>query len=268
MYPDKIKPFESWGLDLGFTLYGVFIALGILACFLVFYFYTKKMKMPEKVQDFGFINAVVAILIGFLFAKLYQAFYNYLETGYFDFYSSGITVMGGIIGGALTFILGYFVVGKFVFKRKEKNLHLKEFPKILQVAPACIAVAHAFGRLGCLMAGCCHGKYLGSEYVVGGIYMRGGYYVPTQLYEALFLFALFVVLSLLYFRRSNLCMSVYLIAYGIWRIFIEFLRTDNRGAFVLGLSPSQWQSFLFIILGVALILIYKIRKKPWSFDID
>ena len=57
-------------------------------------------------------------------------------------------------------------------------------------------------------------------------------------------------------------MQIYLIAYGVWRIFIEFFRTDERGVIVLGLAPSQWQSFLFIAGGVALLLVYVFAKIP------
>ena len=60
-------------------------------------------------------------------------------------------------------------------------------------------------------------------------------------------------------------MALYLIAYGVWRIIIEIFRTDARGAFVLGLAPSQWQSVLFIAGGVALIVFYIIRKIPLFF---
>ena len=90
-----------------------------------------------------------------------------------------------------------------------------------------------------------------------------GYYVGTQLFEALFLFALFAVLTIMYFKKSKrLCMPVYLVGYGIWRLIIEFFRTDYRGAAVLGLYPSQWQSLFFIAAGVAIILFYIIRKIP------
>jgi prolipoprotein diacylglyceryltransferase len=104
--------------------------------------------------------------------------------------------------------------------------------------------------------------------VFGGIYMvtpddGAGYFVPTQLYEALFLFALTVVLTILCVKRYQITMHIYLIAYGIWRIFIEFFRADERGAFVLGLAPSQWQSILFIVAGVILFIFY-IHKK-WKF---
>jgi prolipoprotein diacylglyceryltransferase len=59
-------------------------------------------------------------------------------------------------------------------------------------------------------------------------------------------------------------MQLYLISYGVWRIFIEFFRTDYRGAFVLGMSPSQWQSIFFILGGIALLIFYKLTKKPYK----
>lgn len=269
MYPKSILSFNLFGKETSIYLYGIFIAVGILACLIVYFLYTKKRGMAQKVQDFGFVCAIVAIALGFLIAKLYQAFYNYLENPDkgFDFYNAGITAMGGFIGGAATFIAVYFGVGSLIFKGKDKGLHVKQFGILLNVASLCIIIAHAFGRVGCLMAGCCHGAYLGAEYVVGGIYMkaggRWGYYVPTQLYEALFLFVLFAVLSILYFKRCNILMHIYLIAYGVWRIIIEIFRTDARGAMILGLAPSQWQSIIFIVGGVALLLFYYFRHIPF-----
>ncbi|MBR2499422.1 MAG: prolipoprotein diacylglyceryl transferase [Clostridia bacterium] len=257
----------------GVYMYGVCIAIGLIACIAVFYIYTGKRGMHTKLQDFVLFLAIGAIALGFLCGKLYQAVYDFIETGKFDFYGAGMTVMGGLIGGAAVFLLGYFLIGKFYFKGELAGIHVKQFNIVFLVAPICIVIAHAFGRIGCLMSGCCHGAYLGKEYVFGGIWMKApdtglvGYHVPTQLYEALFLFVLFGVLSLLYFKKCNIIMHLYLISYGFWRIFIEFFRTDARGAIILGLAPSQWQSFIFIGGGVALILFYLARKIPlWLSD--
>ncbi len=257
----------------GVHMYGICLAVGIVMCLVVFYTYTKRKKMPSKVQDFVFFVAIGAIALGFLIAKLYQAVYDLIETGKFDFYGAGMTAMGGFIGGAGAFLLIYFLVGKYYFKGKDANLHKKEFNKIFLTAPICITTAHAFGRIGCLMAGCCHGTLLStSEYVFGGMWMRAadtgvwGYYVPTQLYEALFLFVLTAVLTVLYFKRCNIIMAIYLISYGVWRMIIEIFRTDARGAFVLGLAPSQWQSVIFIVGGIALIVFYIIKRIPLFFS--
>ena len=190
--------------------------------------------------------------------------------------NAGITVMGGLLGGAAAFLLLYFSLGRFVFKGKKKDWHKKYFNDVFLIAPICITVAHAFGRIGCLMSGCCHGAFLGKDYVFGGIKMYGsvtsasgntvhkwGYFVPTQLYESLFLFALFAVLSILYFKRCNILMAIYLIAYAVWRMFIEFFRTDARGAIILGLAPSQWMSIIFVLMGAGILLFYHYKKIPF-----
>ena len=59
-------------------------------------------------------------------------------------------------------------------------------------------------------------------------------------------------------------MHLYLVAYAIWRFIIEIFRDDPRGATVLGLEPSQWQSIVFILIGVALTVFYHLRKIPWK----
>ncbi len=267
MHPAPL--FELFGN--GVYLYGICIAVGLIACLISFYVFSSKMGMPEKIQDYVFIVLIAGLAFGFFFAMLFQGFYNYLDGWYagkpFKIFNQGLTVMGGLIGGAGGFILFYFLVGKFYFKGKDKDLHKKHFNTILRVAPICICIAHGFGRIGCLMSGCCHGAYLGQDYVFGGIYMEGttngwGYYVPTQLYEALFLFAFAFVLSVLYLKRFNPIISVYLIGYAVWRFFIEIFRTDARGVVFLGLYPSQWQSVLFILGGIALLIVFYLKKYP------
>lgn len=268
MYPDPILVIGSFEI----RLYGLFLAIGLIACAIVYYIYTKKKNMPTAVQDFSFVVMFIAIVVGFLFAYLFQAVYGWIETGVFKF--GGITAMGGFIGGAAGFILVYFVGGKLYFRGKRAKIDYKgQFNTIVLVAPCCITIAHAFGRIGCLMAGCCHGTYLGTSYVVGGIFMTpygkpDGYYIPTQLYEAVFLFILFAVLSILYFKRSNIVMQVYLVLYAVFRFIIEFFRGDEiRGQF-LGVYFSQWQSIFFILGAIALFIVYKVKGFPWKLPLQ
>ena len=168
--------------------------------------------------------------------------------------------MGGLVGGAAAFLGIYFGAGKFVFKNEKLGIHKKYFKEILLIAPLCIVVAHAFGRIGCMCAGCCYGAKSDSFLA---IYNAGAYRLPVQLFEAAFLFALFGVLSYMYFKRCTNTLSIYLISYAIWRFIIEFFRDDARGGSVgATFAPSQWMSVLFIVIGVALIVFYKIRKVP------
>lgn len=277
MFPNPIISFDLFGQEFKIYLYGLCIGIGILACMIIFFVYTKKKGIDEKVSDFTFFVAILAIALGFLAAKFFQAVYNWIGSGFtkFNFYDAGITAMGGIVGGVITFLLAYFFGGKLLFKEKELLRQREQFNIILLVAPICVSIAHAIGRIGCLFGGCCHGAYLGKEPVPGGIYMEGveygwGYYVPVQLYEAIFLFILTAVLSVLYFKRFNITHVVYLISYGVWRFVIEFFRGDSVFEGVEGvksifdiLSPSQWQSIIFILVGVAILIIYKKKKIPY-----
>ena len=78
--------------------------------------------------------------------------------------------------------------------------------------------------------------------------------VPTQLFEALFLFALCAIIFILVMKWDfKHGMSVYLIAYGIFRFAIEYARSDDRGALVWGISPSQFWSILMVVFGIGLI---------------
>ncbi len=238
MLPDKI---------LGiFHMYGLMIAVGILACFGVWFHFGKKRNIEEKFVDFVFYNAIVAIAVGFGSAALFQATYNYIADPSKGFSFGGITFIGGLIGGIVSFLVGYAI-----FRKKFKA----RLVDMVSIAPCCILIAHAFGRVGCFFAGCCYGKptdsFLGIQFP--GLSHKVH---ATQLYEAIFLFALFAICFLLYWKKNfkhNL--SVYLIAYGIFRFCIEFLRGDDRGELFGFMSPSQFWSVLMVVAGVGVYFL-------------
>ena len=248
MYPEPIF--------LNVHLYGVMIAIGILCCFFVLFFFGKIKGVNSSFIDFVFYNGIASIAIGFFTAALFQATYNYIDnpSAGFSLKNSGITFIGGLIGGVATFLLIYLI-----FRKKVQG----NLMDIISIAPCCILIAHAFGRVGCFFAGCCYGKetdgFLGVKFpdLPNKVH-------PTMLYEAIFLFVLFavcVVLLLKFDFKHNL--SVYLVSYGIFRFFIEYLRDDFRGGFIPGISPSQFWSLLMIVIGIVLFVFLElsIRKK-------
>lgn len=251
MYPDRLFTITIAGTELGPTLYGIMIALGLLACFTTLFLSVKLLNFNSDFVDFIFYDGIASIIVGFGSAALFQAVYNYIETGVWKF--GAITFIGGLIGGAACFLIIY------VLCRKRYNTRLCE---VVSYLPCCILIAHAFGRIGCLFAGCCHGTYLGETYVFGGIKMNGGdgwgYYIPTQLYEALFLFIMFgVIFYLVVKRKYQHGLSLYLFSYGIFRFVIEFFRDDHRGEFVGSISPSQFWSLLMIPLAFGVYFLHK-----------
>lgn len=257
MYPEPIF--------LGMNLYDLLTALGLVAALVVFRFYTDAREMPRRYQLLFLGIAIPSVCVGYLSAALMQGLYNYLATGVFAL--GAITFMGGLIGGALCYLLCTWFIGKVAFQGEKQKEVFSMFSHIVDVAPCCITIAHAFGRLGCLFGGCCYGKATTAWFGVSTPYETHKV-VPLQLFEALFLFALFAYLTWLFFKRKkSLPMPVYLIGYGIWRFVIEFFRSDERGATIISiLTPSQLTSVLSVILGGILLYRYFFLKKQKDFD--
>ena len=75
----------------------------------------------------------------------------------------------------------------------------------------------------------------------------------------MFLFVLFAVLTLLILKwKCPYTLSVYLVAYGIFRFIIEFYRDDDRGQFLGNtLSPSQVGSIVYLLLGIGWFFLHR-----------
>lgn len=228
-------------------MYGLMIGIGLALGFGILAFYFKKKGIDDKFADFVFMNGIISVLLGFLSATLFQAFYNYIENPDKGFnFGSGMTFLGGLIGGVVCFLVIYFIM----YKRYETRLY-----EALSIIPCTIVMAHGFGRIGCFFAGCCYG--VPTDSFLGVTFPGHSQAVhPTMLYEAAFLFVLFGVFTFLLFKfdfKHN--MSLYLVSYGIFRFLLEFIRGDHRGELLGFISPSQTWSALMVILGVALYFL-------------
>ena len=253
MYPYEL----FWGIDL----YTLMITLGVVICLWLIRLQGDMRGLKAKFQNDVLTLVPMAVLLGYGASIVVQAFYNMLQEGEFALNrETGSTFYGGLLGGAIAVILVYFVGGHF---RYRDGYHLAHFRDLVDLAPACITVAHGFGRIGCLMAGCCHGAPTDAWY---GIYMAsaGCRVVPVQLFEALFLLALGGVLLLLMKKGYRHQMPIYMMSYSTWRFLIEYARADDRGQTVVRfLSPSQLFSVLMMLGGIAILVIevYVDRRK-------
>ncbi len=241
MYPNEIL--------FGMSLYEILIVVGLFAGMLLFRRYSTEIGLSAKMHNLVIASAVITVIGGYLSGYLFQAVYDWIGGKPFRLGTeTGSTFLGGFIGGFLILILSYFGIGHFLFPDRE---HIRRFPDALNGFAPCLALGHGFGRLGCLMAGCCYGKPAGWGIYFETCHCRA---IPTQLFEALFLFALCPVLYRL--AKKKLAVAGYFIGYGVWRFLIEFLRGDDRGKTVVDfLSPSQLVSVLLVIAGAILLLI-------------
>ncbi len=170
----------------------------------------------------------------------------------------GFVFYGGLIGG----ILGAIITVKLL------KVEVAVAEKI--IIPY-IPLAHAVGRVGCLLAGCCHGmEYDGPLAVyypnsVLGVPPTQGYF-PTQILEGILNIGIMFVLLYLSKKvryKYDLLFS-YLLMYAVVRFIVEFFRGDKIRGIFNSLSSSQWISiglFVIAIIGIFLnVIIHKKRK--------
>ncbi len=244
-----------------FYSYSLFVFFGVVAFLVYSYVILKKV---EKENDTTIYKTVLiaapslAILAASAF--ILNSLFHSIEKG--KIVIGGITWAGGIFGAFIAFPL----LTRFFIKEK-RGQELEYFSRLV---PG-IALGHAFGRVGCFLAGCCYGSItscpLGVIYPAGSApaleytdFLNGGQsfpLMPVQLFEVAFELILFIIMIATYKKSSNHNISIYLIAYGIFRFLLEFLRGDDRGATGIVISPSQMMSILFIVSGIVLILYQK-----------
>jgi phosphatidylglycerol:prolipoprotein diacylglycerol transferase len=195
-----------------------------------------------------------------LFVYQYHELYSWKV---FRNWQSGFVLYGGLITGISAGLLYIKMRGLSV-------------PLIADICAPSIMLALAFGRVGCFLNGCCHGKP-GSGFPCisfppdspaareqhKGWNERSDPVHPTQLYETAAALAFFFFLSWLYRKKRKAQGEVFLIMcmlYGAWRFVIEFMRGDRRPQWLGELSYSQVVSLaLFVAAGVWLFLL---RSRP------
>lgn len=222
-------------------MYTVMVIIGLIAAMLMFGYLAKSNNLPESVYRKYMQMTLLAAIVGFICAVLFQSIYDAFKTGKFQI--GGMTFLGGLAGGVGAFFLLY----KFMAKEEDKK-YLFTCANYLLI---CVVLAHFFGRIGCFLAGCCYGKHTHSFL---GVDFGDGLRHPTQLYEA----ALLAIIFLACFKFKEQTIFIYPISYGLGRFIIEFYRGDDRGAFLFNvISPSQVWSVILVIAGITLIFLLK-----------
>jgi len=229
--------------------YSALVVIGLVAAFvLLFVFLRYKKTTQSEIIDI-IICGSFAVVCGLIFSILFQNLYVFIQDSNSYQWTWGMTFYGGLFGG----VLGYLLIYRFFIRKHSTG----DVSKVLIIAPACITVAHAIGRIGCFLEGCCYGLETSEWY---GLFFPaiGKKVIPTQLFESAFLFILSAVLIFLAFKKSfKYTFIIYLISYGIFRFLIEFIRGDDRGAFMGIFSPSQIWSMVIVVLAIPLFFIMK-----------
>lgn len=251
--------------NFGVPAMGVCILVGaILAVFL------SWLLRKESSLDWNgeVVDAIIwAVLLGFVGMKLLywivtpNEFIDAIKHGrILELLTTGMVFYGGLVGG---------ILGIFICSRKKK----RSFFEFSDLMAPCFCVAHACGRIGCLLVGCCAGVEPGDPVLFGAAtyhgacaftYADGHQHLPVPLMEAVFLLLLCVALILILKKAKKLgtVTGWYLVLYAIWRFVIESFRGDaERGIYGL-FSTSQWISFAILLAGILILVTAKKRPRP------
>lgn len=183
------------------------------------------------------------------------------------FWAGGLTYYGGFLGAS--------AAAWFLLKRDR-------FPfwRAADMAGFAVALGLSFGRMGCLLAGCCFGaetslpwalsfppRSPASEsqfktHVLDTAFTWSHPVHPTQIYESAASLAIAAVCLLFVHPRKKYDGQVFvafLVLYGVARFLLEILRRDDRGG-VASLSTSQLISVGLI--GAAVVIDRLRRPRP------
>lgn len=225
-------------------LYGICFFLGVVVATTLTFLLARK----KGIDAFDFLAATAYILIGALIgAKLLFLMVSVkeiirLKLTFLEMMKGGFVFYGGLIGG---------IAALWIYCKQYKL----SFYKYADIIVLFLPLGHAFGRVGCLFAGCCYGmKYNGLCSVV----YKDSYNVntpldtplfPIQLMEAILLSFLFIVLFFCFRKhKEGLTYLVYLLSYSVIRFALEFFRGDIERGSLLFFSTSQWISlFIFLV---------------------
>ena len=185
------------------------------------------------------------------------------------FWTGGLTYYGGFVGASL--------VAVWQLKRDR-------FPfwRAADMAGMFVPLGLAYGRMGCLLAGCCFGKLCNLPWALRfpphspatdkqlelhqltSTAQASLPVHPTQIYESLGCLMLAAVLIVWFHKRKRYDGHVFLAfaaGYATLRFLLEFLRNDDRGA-LGGLSTSQIIGLLLLALVVTLHLRLLKSRRP------
>ena len=266
MFPDLI--------DLGFLhlkTYGACMATGFLLCWMLVERLSGRKDLSNLLLSL-MIGGVVGSRIAYVIEH-WQAEFASNPAAIIRVDQGGLMFYGG-------FILAFIIFFVWCFVKKENPL------KLADLLAAVIPLGHAFGRIGCFFYGCCYGRdsnaWCAVTFPMGSPswYEHGRQMVsvlPTQLFEAAALLALFGLLMWVWFKHRGTyppseasceagamrgetqrgmgpgcVLGFYLCGYAVIRFGIEYLRGDPRAA-VGPFSISQAISIGMLIIGAFFI---------------
>lgn len=270
IYLDHVgKNISIFGFSIAY--YGIVIVTGMMIAIWIAQREAKRTgQNPEQYLDL----AMIGIAAGILGARIYYVIFawDYYKDdllSIFNIRQGGLAIYGGIIGACIAVV---------IYSRKKKQ----NFSLLMDTASMSIVFGQIMGRWGNFFNREAFGDYTNNLFAMQlpvsavraneitqkmwdhVVTVNGVEYIqvhPTFLYESLWNVG--VLLFLFCFRKrkkfNGEVFLMYLIGYGLGRIWIEGLRTDQLLLPVVGLPVSQLLSGCLVV-GCTILVVWK-RKK-------
>lgn len=270
IYLDHVgKSISIFGFSIAY--YGIVIVTGMMIAIWIAQREAKRTgQNPEQYLDL----AMIGIAAGILGARIYYVIFawDYYKDdllSIFNIRQGGLAIYGGIIGACIAVV---------IYSRKKKQ----NFSLLMDTASMSIVFGQIMGRWGNFFNREAFGDYTNNLFAMQlpvsavraneitqkmwdhVVTVNGVEYIqvhPTFLYESLWNVG--VLLFLFWFRKrkkfNGEVFLMYLIGYGLGRIWIEGLRTDQLLLPVVGLPVSQLLSGCLVV-GCTILMVWK-RKK-------
>ena len=270
IYLDHVgKNISIFGFSIAY--YGIVIVTGMMIAIWIAQREAKRTgQNPEQYLDL----AMIGIAAGILGARIYYVIFawDYYKDdllSIFNIRQGGLAIYGGIIGACIAVV---------IYSRKKKQ----NFGLLMDTASMSIVFGQIMGRWGHYFNREAFGDYTNNLFAMQlpvsavraneitqkmwdhVVTVNGVEYIqvhPTFLYESLWNVG--VLLFLFWFRKrkkfNGEVFLMYLIGYGLGRIWIEGLRTDQLLLPVVGLPVSQLLSGCLVV-GCTILVVWK-RKK-------
>jgi phosphatidylglycerol:prolipoprotein diacylglycerol transferase len=244
--------------------YGVMMALAFLAGLWTATLRARRANIPgEKIADVTLwlmVGAILGARIFYVTTYWKQEFADQPFTEVFMIQHGGLVYYGGFIGAVLAGVIAI------------KRLKLPLWQTADVFAPS-IALGSVFGRIGCLLNGCCYGRECDLPWAITFTNPQASQYSntplgvplhPTQIYDALLNLGLYFLLAWMFRRKKfdGQIFATYLILYAVFRSIVEYFRGDYPGDHIhAGLTSAQLVSVPIFIAGLALAAILSRRIK-------
>ncbi len=214
---------------------GLALGVGYYISFYLFHIFKKNSKTFFLLWWPAVISAWVGAKVLFLLTNLGSH-----PVGQWAGMSSFWLGGGFVFYGGLLFALGHVLIGL-----RKKWFELSDVTLFI---PG-IAFGHSVGRIGCFLAGCCYGSHSTNW---DHIFLHNSFRYPVQLYEAVSLALLGVVLWKMVRSRKKptAVILTYVLSYSVIRFLLEFIRGDKLRGIWGVFSTSQIISLILVFLAV------------------